>query len=99
MSATQSPASTKAMTLLLYRSLLRTSRKFSAYNFREYALRRTRDAFRDHMSETDPRAIQEFLTKAENSLSMLKRQTSISQMYKFNEQVVESRPKKGISVV
>lgn len=31
-----------------YRSLIRTSSQFAAYNFREYAKRRTRDAFREN---------------------------------------------------
>jgi LYR motif-containing protein 4 len=33
----------------LYRSLLRQANQFAAYNFREYAKRRTRDAFREHV--------------------------------------------------
>lgn len=33
-----------------YRSLLRQSNQFANYNFREYAKRRTRDAFRDSRS-------------------------------------------------
>ncbi|KAK7203565.1 complex 1 protein [Myxozyma melibiosi] len=96
----QTATSTRAVAFSLYRSLLRTSRQFTAYNFREYALRRTRDGFRDHKAESDPRAIEDFLTKAEKELSMLKRQTAVSQMYQFNEQVVESkhsRPHRRIS--
>ena len=56
----------------LYRSLLRTSRQFGAYNFREYAKRRTRDAFREHSKETDARRIQEFMQKGLKELQMLK---------------------------
>jgi LYR motif-containing protein 4 len=36
----------KGDVLKLYRALLRHSRRFSDYNFREYALRRTREDFR-----------------------------------------------------
>jgi hypothetical protein len=56
----------------LYRSLLRQSRQFAAYNFREYAKRRTRDAFREHSAETDARRIQEFMQKGLKELQMLK---------------------------
>jgi hypothetical protein len=38
--------STKAI-LQLYASMLRTSRSFSSYNFREYFLRRTKATFRE----------------------------------------------------
>ncbi|KAK9472199.1 complex 1 protein-domain-containing protein [Dipodascopsis tothii] len=75
----------------LYRSLLRASAQFSSYNFRMYALRRTKDAFREHRTETDPKTLQQLLTKAENELVMLRRQTQISQMYTFDKLVVEAQ--------
>ncbi|KAF3912728.1 hypothetical protein ABW21_db0209437 [Orbilia brochopaga] len=56
----------------LYRSLLRTSNSFGSYNFREYAKRRTRDAFRANMSESDPRRIQELMQQGLKELSMLR---------------------------
>ncbi len=56
----------------LYRSLLRQSKQFAAYNFREYAKRRTRDAFLQHSTETDARRIQEFMQKGLKELQMLK---------------------------
>ncbi|KAK9447584.1 uncharacterized protein V1518DRAFT_407107 [Limtongia smithiae] len=77
-------------TLALYRSMLRTSRLFSDYNFREYALRRTRDAFRAHRDAADPRAVETFLNEAESQLALLKRQTTISQMYQSQKLVVET---------
>src|SRR5580658_1305907 len=40
------PPSAKAI-LQLYASMLRTSRSFSSYNFREYFLRRTKTTFRE----------------------------------------------------
>ncbi|KXT05412.1 hypothetical protein AC578_11073 [Pseudocercospora eumusae] len=73
----------------LYRSLLRTSRQFAAYNFREYAKRRTRDAFREHSTETDSRRIQELMQKALKELQMLKRQTVVSQFFQLDRLVVE----------
>ncbi|KAJ4345180.1 hypothetical protein N0V95_005857 [Ascochyta clinopodiicola] len=73
----------------LYRSLLRQSSQFAAYNFREYAKRRTRDAFREHQKEGDERRAQELMQKGLKELQMLKRQTVISQFYQIDRLVVE----------
>jgi len=80
---------TAAQARSLYRQLLRQGSQFAAYNFREYAKRRTRDTFREHMSETDPRKIQEQIQKGLKELQMLKRQTVISQFYQLDRLVVE----------
>lgn len=55
-----------------YRQLLRQGEQFSAYNFREYAKRRTRDAFRDNKAVEDPRKIQELVQKGLKELQALK---------------------------
>ncbi|KAF1947300.1 hypothetical protein EJ02DRAFT_449883 [Clathrospora elynae] len=73
----------------LYRSLLRQSSQFAAYNFREYARRRTRDAFRNSKAITEERAVQELMQKGIRELQMLKRQTVISQFYQIDRLVVE----------
>ncbi|KAL2136412.1 hypothetical protein VTI74DRAFT_3846 [Chaetomium olivicolor] len=75
--------------LSLYRQLLRQGNQFAAYNFREYAKRRTRDAFRENKGVDDPRRIQELMQKGLKDLQMLKRQTVISQFYQMNRLVVE----------
>jgi len=75
----------------LFRSLLRQSRQFAAYNFREYARRRTKDAFREHQHETEERKIQELIQKGLQDLRMMKRQTVISQFYKLDKLVVEGQ--------
>ncbi|KAH6855210.1 hypothetical protein B0I37DRAFT_364208 [Chaetomium sp. MPI-CAGE-AT-0009] len=75
--------------LSLYRQLLRQGSQFSAYNFREYALRRTRDAFRENRSVEDPRRVQELMQKGLKELQVLKRQTVVSQFYQSNRLVVE----------
>ena len=51
----------KLTLLVQYRSLLRQGGQFASYNFREYAKRRTRDAFRDHQKEAEERRIQELM--------------------------------------
>ena len=56
----------------LFRSLLRQSSQFASYNFREYAKRRTRDAFREHKAVGDERAVQELVQKGLRELQVLK---------------------------
>ncbi|KAE8315675.1 hypothetical protein BDV41DRAFT_562800 [Aspergillus transmontanensis] len=75
----------------LFRSLLRQSSQFSNYNFREYARRRTRDAFREHQRETEDRRIQELIQDGLQNLRMMKRQTVISQFYQMDKLVVEGQ--------
>ena len=54
------------------RSLLRQSNQFAAYNFREYARRRTKDAFREHQNESDERKIQDLVQRGLKELQMMK---------------------------
>ncbi|AEO65063.1 uncharacterized protein THITE_2111645 [Thermothielavioides terrestris NRRL 8126] len=75
--------------LSLYRQLLRQGNQFASYNFREYAKRRTRDAFRENKNVEDPRRIQELMQKGLRDLQMMKRQTVISQFYQLDRLVVE----------
>ncbi|RYP23699.1 hypothetical protein DL765_000995 [Monosporascus sp. GIB2] len=56
----------------LYRQLLRTGENFQSYNFREYAKRRTRDAFRENKNVEDPRQIQDLIQKGLRELQMMK---------------------------
>jgi hypothetical protein len=56
----------------LFRSLMRQSSQFAAYNFREYAKRRTRDAFREASVESDERKVQELMQKGLKELQVLK---------------------------
>ncbi|KAF1344736.1 hypothetical protein BDV97DRAFT_402498 [Delphinella strobiligena] len=72
-----------------YRSLLRQGKQFASYNFREYAHRRTVDAFREHAQETDARRIQELVHKGIRELQALKRQTVVSQFFQLDRLVVE----------
>ncbi|GAM43795.1 hypothetical protein TCE0_060r18898 [Talaromyces pinophilus] len=67
------------------------SSQFSNYNFREYARRRTRDAFREHQKEGEERKIQEFIQEGLKNLRMMKRQTVISQFYQLDRLVVEGQ--------
>ncbi|KAK6856954.1 hypothetical protein PG995_007141 [Apiospora arundinis] len=73
----------------LFRSLLRQGRQFQAYNFREYAHRRTVDAFHENKNVSDEREVQELMQKGLKELQMLKRQTVVSQFFQFDRLVVE----------
>ena len=79
--------------LTLYKEMLRESQKFSGYNFRNYALRRVKDAFREGKCETDKEKVQGLVKKAEDNLSVIKRQALLSNMYKDKSLVIESAAK------
>ncbi|PLB39269.1 LYR motif-containing protein [Aspergillus candidus] len=89
MSTPALPRNTAFQVRSLFRSLLRQSTQFANYNFREYARRRTLDAFREHKGETEDRKIQELIQEGLQNLRMLKRQTTISQFYQMDRLVVE----------
>jgi hypothetical protein len=55
-----------------YRSLLRQANQFASYNFREYAKRRTRDAFRENKDEIDERKVRDLLQKGLTELEVMK---------------------------
>ncbi|XP_066258903.1 LYR motif-containing protein 4 [Euwallacea similis] len=77
--------------LNLYKALLRESQKFASYNFRCYAVRRVRDAFRQNQRVSDPEGVKSLIEEALKSLEMVKRQASISQMYRADKLVIEHR--------
>ncbi|KXJ71126.1 LYR motif-containing protein 4 [Aedes albopictus] len=84
-----SSAAHKMKVLSLYRQLLRESQKFSSYNFRNYALRRVRDAFRENKALTDSSKIQAEMEYARKNLDIIKRQALISQMFRADKLVIE----------
>lgn len=77
--------------LKLYRALLRHSGRFADYNFREYALRRTREGFRAAQHETDPAAIKQGYYDGLNNLHIVKRQAAISRMFAADPLVIEQK--------
>lgn len=79
---------TRSQALSLYRDLLRHGNKFSSYNFRAYAIRRSKDSFRAHQNETDPAVIAQLLKKGENDLQVIKRQAAISNLYTTGDHLV-----------
>ncbi|KAM9739973.1 LYR motif-containing protein 4 isoform 1-T1 [Dama dama] len=69
-------ASSRAQVLDLYRAMLRESKRFGAYNYRTYAIRRIRDAFRENKNVKDPVEIQALVNKAKRDLGIIRRQFS-----------------------
>ncbi|XP_065485931.1 LYR motif-containing protein 4 isoform X1 [Caloenas nicobarica] len=67
-------ASSRAQVLRLYRALLRESQRFSSYNYRTYAIRRIRDAFRENKNIKDSEKIEELVNKAKANLEVIHRQ-------------------------
>ncbi|XP_032238838.2 LYR motif-containing protein 4 [Nematostella vectensis] len=77
--------------LQLYRQLLREGQKFTNYNYRLHAIRRTRDAFKSNKNITDEASINKFIAEAEWNLEVIKRQAALSQMYGHDKLVIEPR--------
>jgi len=79
--------------LSLYRALLKEGAKFPSYNHRKYALERVKYGFHQHEGETDPKKVEELVKKAEESLQMMRRQTTLGNMYGSEKLVIENAPK------
>ncbi|XP_010834131.1 PREDICTED: LYR motif-containing protein 4 [Bison bison bison] len=86
-------ASSRAQVLDLYRAMLRESKRFGAYNYRTYAIRRIRDAFRENKNVKDPVEIQALVNKAKRDLGIIRRQVHIGQMYSTDKLVIENQEK------
>uniref|UniRef100_A0A9J7Y422 LYR motif containing 4 n=1 Tax=Cyprinus carpio carpio TaxID=630221 RepID=A0A9J7Y422_CYPCA len=67
-------ASSREHVLSLYRLLLKESKKFPSYNYRTYALRRVRDAFRENRTVEDPKVVEELVKRARDGLALIQRQ-------------------------
>lgn len=75
----------------LYKALLRHGSRFTDYNFREYTIRRTQDAFRAGMQEKNPEKVNRLYYEGLNNLNVVKRQAAISNMFKANPVVIEDQ--------
>lgn len=77
--------------LQLYRQMLRVGKSFSSYNYRMYATRRIKDAFKENKNITDPEKIKSLIMKAQDSLEIMKRQVFLGQMYRHSKLVIEKK--------
>jgi hypothetical protein len=72
---------TSIKVLSLYKRLLRESAKFNDNNYRSYAIRRVRDGFKQCTKETEPVKIDANISYAKNSLEIIKRQSTIGNLF------------------
>ncbi|CAH1101728.1 unnamed protein product [Psylliodes chrysocephalus] len=79
----------KTKTLQLYRTMLRESSKIPSYNFREYAIRKIRDTFKQNKQCTESTVIQNQLKEAQRNLEIIKRQAIVGQLYSTEKLVIE----------
>ncbi|XP_029954966.1 LYR motif-containing protein 4 [Salarias fasciatus] len=82
-------ASARSQVISLYRNMLKESQKFPSYNYRTYALRRVRDAFRDNRNVEDPKIVDTLMEEGRQTLALIQRQVSIGKMYAAQKIVVE----------
>ncbi|XP_004926782.1 LYR motif-containing protein 4 [Bombyx mandarina] len=80
----------KIQILSLYKLLLRESQKFPNYNFRAYALRRIRDAFKDNKNVSDVKIVKKEFEFGKENLNVIRRQAAIGNMYKTEKLVIEN---------
>ncbi|XP_049537512.1 protein bcn92 [Anopheles darlingi] len=78
----------KMKVLSLYKQLIRASQKFDSYNFRSYALRRIRHAFRENKALTDGAQIESELAYGQSNLDIIKRQTVIGNLFRAPDKLV-----------
>ncbi|KAM4028541.1 LYR motif-containing protein 4 [Anomaloglossus baeobatrachus] len=83
-------SSSRTQVLNLYKVLLRESQKFNSYNYRTYAVRRVRDAFREKKNIDDFHEIQSLIYRAKENLEVIQRQVAIGQLYTTNKLIIES---------
>ena len=74
-------APSRAEVLSLFRAFLRTARKFSDYNIREYMRRRAADAFRDNRALADTPAATAAFADLKQQLEVWKRQVLVYSLY------------------
>ncbi|XP_056868644.1 LYR motif-containing protein 4 [Takifugu flavidus] len=81
-------ASTRSQVISLYKLLLTESKKFPSYNYRNYAVRRVRDAFRANRTIGDPTTVERLITEGQQTLALIQRQVSIGRMFASQKTVV-----------
>ncbi|XP_018424300.1 PREDICTED: LYR motif-containing protein 4 [Nanorana parkeri] len=83
-------SSSRSQVLNLYKIMLRESQNFGSYNYRTYAIRRIRDAFREKKNIDDFHEVQTLVHQAKENLDVIRRQVSIGQLYATQKLIIES---------
>lgn len=79
--------------LSLYKVMLRESEKFVDLNYRSYAMRRVKDGFRSNARLVEESKIKETVSNAKENLEIIKRQTTVGQLFGQNRQLSVELPK------
>uniref|UniRef100_A0A674MKY2 Complex 1 LYR protein domain-containing protein n=1 Tax=Takifugu rubripes TaxID=31033 RepID=A0A674MKY2_TAKRU len=69
-------APARSQVISLYKLLLTESKKFPSYNYRNYAVRRVRDAFRANRTIGDPTTVERLITEGQQTLALIQRQVT-----------------------
>ena len=77
--------------LKLYRKMLKASKNFEQYNFREYSKRRVRDGFKENKAVNDQKRLKELIIDAQDNLGVIERQSKLSQLYIAPDLVIEKK--------
>ncbi|KAL0119720.1 hypothetical protein PUN28_007869 [Cardiocondyla obscurior] len=77
--------------LSLYRNLIRESKKWNTYNYRTYALRKVRHEFKENKTLKDEKQIEQCYIKGQETLSMIKRQVVLGNLYGTRPLVIETK--------
>ncbi|XP_075069119.1 LYR motif-containing protein 4 [Mixophyes fleayi] len=83
-------SSSRSKVLSMYKTMLRESQKFSSYNYRTYAIRRIRDAFREKKNVCDSHEIQTLVNLGRENLDVIQRQVTIGHLYTTQKLIIES---------
>ncbi|CAG9794269.1 unnamed protein product [Diatraea saccharalis] len=81
----------KMQVLSLYKLLMREAQKFPSYNFRSYALRRVKDAFKENKSLTDQKIINKEYDFGIENLVIIRRQVIIGHLYRTDKLIIENK--------
>lgn len=79
----------KSEALHLFKKMLRESRSWNNYNFREYISRRVIQDFNKNKNKTDPKEINDLIISAKKNLEIIQRQGIIQNMYNNDKLVLE----------
>lgn len=77
--------------LKMYKELLKEANKFNSYYYRNYFGRKIKLQFRKHMT-ADEDTSRELMKRSEDMLTMLRRQTVITNLYGNSKLVIEQSP-------
>jgi len=83
------PSPHRIEAIRLYRTTLQTARKFPHYNFRNYAITRAKEGFRENQFLSDTERIKTALDLGRKQLEVMRRQVTVGKLYQGQKLVIE----------